>query len=262
MKRIVTAVVAIGLAFPAPAFAQGNDNDYTPLGTRIRHARQFPFDPPANRVPLEKMSKIQRDQSRAMLNLFAKCLYRRSQSDSLALLDKTDFGFVDFMQIGLTPDKAAKIYGFHDCLGRVAERNETGVEMHYNAPSLRQWVLQAAYLDAYPKGPTWLKPGYEIEARKYPLSQANPGVYNAMDFADCVVAADPYNADFLFRTVGGTPEEQEAISALSPALSPCLPQGVRLQLDPATLRAWLGEGLWQAANHSVPAKPDSASPGG
>ena len=266
MKRIVataiTAAALLGLTFPALVSAQSNDNDNTPLGSRIRHARQFPFDPPANRVPLEKMSKVQKDQSWAMMNLFSKCIYNRSRTGAIDLIDKTDFGFFDFTQIGLDNDKAAKIYGFHDCLGRVADRNDTGVEMRYNAPSLRQWVIQAAYLETYPKGPTWIKPGYVIEARQYPLSAGNPGVHNIMDFADCVVAADPYDADYLFRTVSGTPEEQEAIAGLQPALGPCLPQGMRIRFDPDTLRVWMGEGLWQAANHSVPAPADEAKAGG
>lgn len=265
MKRIlataVTGVALFAATFPAPAIAQSNDNDNTPLGTRIRHARQFPFDPPANRVPLDKMNKVQKDQSRAMMNLFSKCVYNRSRTGAIDLIDKTDLGFADFKQIGLDNDKAAKIYGFHDCLGRVAERNETGVEMHYNAPSLRQWVIQAAYLETYPKGPTWVKPGYVMTARQYPLSAVNPAVHTAMDFADCVVAADPYDADFLFRTVSGTPEEKEAIGLIEPSLGPCLPQGLRIRFDPDTLRVWIGEGLWQAANHSVPAPANSQDPG-
>jgi hypothetical protein len=266
MKRILAACVTVSAillaALAAPTLAQSNDNDNTPLGSRIRHARQFPFDPPANRVPLEKMSKVQKDQSRAMMNLFSKCVYNRSRTGALELLDKTDFGFADFKQIGLDNDKAAKIYGFHDCLGRVAERNETGVEMRYNAPSLRQWVIQAAYLETYAKGPTWIRPGYVIAAREYPLSAGNPGVQTAMDFADCVVAADPYSADYLFRTVSGTPEEKEALAALEPSLGPCLPQGLRIRFDPDMLRVWMGEALWQAANHSVPAPAEEAKPGG
>lgn len=265
MKRTLAPAIAafciVSLAVPAPSCAQTNDNDRTPMGTRIKHDRQFPYDPPPLHMPVEKMGKAERDWSRAMLSQFGKCLYNRSKGDSLDLLDKTDFGFRDFKQIGLDTAKATKIYGFDDCLRRVAESNESGVLLSYSAMGLRRWLIQAAYFDKYPKGPTWLKPGYVIGPRKYPLSQEYRDIQMQMDFADCVVAADPNNADFLFRTQAGSAEEKEAIGALMPSLPPCLPQGQQVQLDPALLRGLLGEGLWQAANNSVPA-PADAPPSG
>jgi hypothetical protein len=261
MKRVVKAAIAaafvMGLGLAAPALSQTNDNDYTPLNSRIRHDRQFPLEPPANFVPVEKMGKVQKDQVRSMANQFSKCLYNRSREDSLALLDKTDFGFADFKQIGLDDNKAMRIYGFNDCLGRVADLNNTSVAMRFYPANLRQWLIHAAYMDSYPKGPTWLKPGYVIDQRAYPLSKGVPGVLMPMDFADCVVAADPYHADYFYRTSSGTAEEQEAITALSPALGPCLSQGITIQLDPTTLRTWLAEGLWQASAHSSPAPAGS-----
>ena len=249
----MAALCIAAFTLSAPALGQANDNDRTPLGTRIKHDRQFPYDLPPLHVPLEKMGKVERDWSRTMLNQFSKCLYNRSRSDSLALLEKTDFGFRDFKQIGLEMQKATRIYGFDDCLHRVAESNNSGVLLSYSAMGLRGWLIQAAYNDSYPKGPTWLKPGYVVEPRKYPLSEQYRGIQMQMDFADCVVAADPYNADFLYRTAAGSADEAEAIQTLAPSLGPCWPGGQRVQLDPTTLRMLLGEGLWQAANHSAPA---------
>lgn len=265
MKRTLASVAAIlcvaGLALPAPAISQTNDNDRTPMGTRIKHDRQFPYDPPPLHVPLDKMGKVERDWSRAMLNQFSKCLYNRSKGDSLDLLDKTDYGFRDFKQIGLETPKATKIYGFDDCLRRVAENNQSGVLLSYSAMGLRRWLIQAAYFDNYPKGPTWLKPGYVIGPRKYPLSQEYRGIQMQMDFADCVVAADPNNADFFFRTQPGSEDEKEAINTLVPSLGPCLPQGQEVRLDPGELRALMGEGLWHAANNSVRAPAGEAQGG-
>jgi hypothetical protein len=262
MKRLVATMLAISLALPTPTFAQTNDNDYTPLNSRIRRSQQFPTLPTPNFVPYEKMSKVERDQGRSMLNQFSKCLYNRSNSRSLELLDKTDFGFVNFTQIGLEPDKAAKIYGFHDCLGRVAASNNSGVALQYTALSLRMWVLRAAYLADYPKGPTWVKAGNVVEPRKFPLSANNPLVRAEMEFADCVVSTDPVNADFFYRTGSGSAEEGEAIKDLTPSLSACLPQGQKVQLTPDSLRIVLGEGLWQAANHNGPALAETSQPGG
>jgi hypothetical protein len=246
------AVLAMAAVLPVPCIAQTNDNDRTPLGTRIKKDRQFPYQPPMLHVPLEKMSKASRDWSRAMLSQFGKCLYNRSRGDSLDLLDKTDFGFRDFQQIGMDMPKAVRIYGFDDCLHRVAEANQSGVLLSYSPMGLRQWLIQAAYMDQYPKGPAWLKPGNVVEARTYPLSKEHRDVQMQMDLADCVVAADPNNADYFYRTPSGSAEEKDAVETLTPSLAPCLPHGAQVQLSPALLRALIGEGLWQAANHSGP----------
>jgi len=56
MKRVLVAMVAlVSVALSAPVSAQTNGNDYTPLNSRIRHDRQFPYEPPPKFVPSEKM---------------------------------------------------------------------------------------------------------------------------------------------------------------------------------------------------------------
>ena len=92
-----------------------------------------------------------------------------------------------------------------------------------------------------------MKPGGVIPARSFPLSESQPGVQMAMDLADCIVATEPYGADLFYRTVAGTEDERQAIDEIVPSLGPCLPEGQRVQIDPMTLRAWIGEGLWHAA---------------
>jgi hypothetical protein len=255
-KLAVTLVVGLALlSLSASSLAQTNDNDHTPLGTRIHKDRQFPYEPPPLHVPPDKMGKVTRDWSRAMLTQFGKCLYNRSKGDSLELLNKTDFGFRDFKQIGMDTAKATKIYGFDDCLRRVADSNSSSVLLTYSAMGLRQWLIQAAYFDRYPKGPSWLVPGNVVGARRYPLSDQYTDVKMQMDFADCVVARDPNNADYFYRTPSGSAEEQEAVATLTPSLGPCFPRGAHVQLSPAELRALIAEGLWQAANHSAPPTP-------
>jgi hypothetical protein len=257
LASALTVLCLVALGLPAPSAAQSNDNDNTPLNSRIRRDRQFPLEPPPHFVPAEKMGKVERDWTRSMVNQLGKCLYRRSESDSLALLDKTDFGFVNFNQIGMDGDKALKIYGFHDCMGRVATSNNTSVALHFYPQNLRQWLIQAAYMDRYPHGPTWLKPGYVMGPRTYPLSANVPAIRAFMDLADCIVSSNPYDADFFFRTTSGSPEESEAVSRLAPSIAPCVPEGVQLHVSPVELRNWVGEGLWQAANHSAPPPADA-----
>ena len=254
MKTLLAVVVGLGvlLSAPAPAVAQGNDNDYTPLNSRIRRDRQFPLDLPSRFDPA-RMTAVMRERSKDMLIQLSRCLYNRSNEQSLELLERTDAGFTDFRQIGLDPDRAVRTYGFRNCLRRVATSNNTGVQLRFSPGALRQWLLQQAYLDRYPNGPTWITPGNVIAERVYPLSQNLPAVRNLMDFADCVIQTDPYGADYFFRAPPGSAEERTAMTDLVPALGPCLPQGVRMEIEPVPLRVWLGEALWHAAAHSAPA---------
>jgi hypothetical protein len=251
------AVVACALA--ASAAAQSNNDDFTPLNSRIKRDRQFPTE--LHNAWGDQQTAVNRARSRAMLNQFSRCLYNRSREDSLELLRKTDAGFVNFEQIGLDNDRAARNYGFGDCLRRVANTQGTGVQLRWSAFGLRQWLLQEAYFAQYGDGPSWVKPGNVIGPREYPLSAQQANVQAAMDLTDCVVAADPYTADFLYRTVSGSEDEGRALEALRPVLSSCLPQGRQVQLDPSMFRAWVGESLWHAANHSAPAPTGAAQEG-
>ena len=249
MRGISATLAALGLVLCAPVAAQGNDDDYTPLNSRIKRDRQFPTDL-APRFTPGQMTKVNRDRSRAMLGQFSKCLFRRSNEDSLELLEKTDLGFVNFEQIGMTPDVASRHFGFQDCLNRVARTQNSGVYLRFWAGGLRLWLLQEAYFKAFPDSPGWVRPGMTVTARSLPLSDGNPQVLAALDLADCVVAADPYNADYFFRTSEGSEEETAALNALVPAIQPCVPAGVQLQIQPPQMRQWLGEALWHAANNN------------
>jgi hypothetical protein len=239
-----------------PAAAQGNNNDYTPLNSRIKRDRQFPLDL-RSRFDPARTTRLMRERSKDMLGQLTGCLYNRSHEDSLALLERTDLGFMDFRQIDLDSARAVRIYGFNDCLRRVATTNNLSVQLRFTPGALRQWLLAEAYLDRYPDGPSWVQPGNVIAERTLPLSQNIAGVRAPLDFADCVVRADPYSADDFFRAVAGSPDEKAAIESLTPSLGPCLPQGQQVELTPAALRVWIGEALWHAANHS--ARPGNGS---
>jgi hypothetical protein len=249
LAALILSIVA-SCAVAAPAGAQSNNDDYTPLNSRIKRQQQFPTEI-INRWRTET-NAVSRARSKAMLNQFSKCLYNRSHEGSLALLQKTDLGFRDFAQIGLDGERAMRNYGFMDCLGRVANTNGTGVQLRFSATGMRQWLLQEAYFDRYEDAPSWIQPNLVVETRTLPLSERDPSVRAALDFADCVVLSDPYTADFFFRTAAGSDEEKRALEALTPALGPCLPQGQQAGLSPYWLRVWLGEALWHAATASHP----------
>lgn len=246
-------ILAVALLVSAePVLAQGNDDDYTPLNSRIRRAREFPLEPRTFLDP-QVVSNANRTRNRNMVDQFARCLWDRSNEDGISLLDRTDFGFVTFAQIGITNnDQLLESFPIETCLDRVGRTQQTGVRLSYTAEAIRRWYLQAAYLDTYPEGPAWAVPGNAAGARSYPLSANNPAVHTSLDFGDCVVAQDPHAADYFFRTAPESPEEAAAIQGLMPALSPCLPAGQQIELAPFALRVWLGEGLWHAARTSAP----------
>lgn len=257
--RLVALILSLAAActMATDVAAQSNNNDYTPLNSRIRRTRQFPTD--LHNPWGDQTSAVSRARNSEMLAQFSKCVYNHSREGSLALLQKTDYGFSTFEQVGLTADRAMRVYGFQDCLSRVANTHGTGVQLRFSTVGLRQWLVQEAYFDRFPEAPTWIKAGNVVGERTYPLSAGNPGVSGPLDFADCVVAADPFTADFFFRTASGSEQQKRAIETLSPSLGPCLPDGQQIQLSPVLLRQWLGEALWHAANNSAPAPADAAA---
>lgn len=264
MKKLTAGICAVALALggsatldifvPAPVKAQSNDNDYTPLNSRIRRNRQFPtslMNPYRGEI-----GSATRERSREMMGRFTRCIYDRSNKNALEFLATTDFGIQSFQQLDLENERASRIYGFQDCLRRVANSFGTGVQLSWTAFGLRRWFVEQAYLDRYPEGPDWLQPGYVIDERSFPLSANNGSVSVAMNLADCIVASDPFTSDFLFRTESGSEQEAQAIQTLVPLIQPCLPEGQRIEINPDTLRAWIGEGLWHASSNSSPPPPE------
>lgn len=248
MKRLALILASSAMVLSAPVFSQ----EYTAANSRIKRDRQFP-DQPRNMFDPTRTNKVSKTRSRAMMGLFGRCLYRRSNEGSLAFLGKTDFGFRSFQQIGEDNQKAFKNYGFRTCMSKVARAQNSSIVLSWSAEGLRQWLVEAAYFDSFKDGPDWVRPGNVVAARTYPLSERNPGVHVAMDFADCVVAGDPFTADFFYRTTADSDDEKEALDAIIPSLGPCIEEGRQMDITPFALRIWLGEALWHASTNSAPA---------
>lgn len=257
LRDLVSAAGLLALLAGGGAAAQVNNDEYTPLGSRIRHERAFPNEPIAT-FNRQLLTEADRQRSRSMTDMLARCMWDRGNDKGLDLLERTDLGFYQFEQIGIASSDIGRFYPISHCLGRVAERNNSGVTLRFSAPGIRQSYLQAAYFDMYPQSPTWLQPGLEVAERVLPLSGADAGVRAQLDFADCVILADPQGADYLFRTPPGTDIEREALRALVPAFSTCVPEGVQLEINPQAMRIAIGEGLWHAARHSAP--PSAPAP--
>lgn len=258
LVRLVTTVVLASLALlhGGIVLAQGNDNDYTPLNSRIRRDRVFPTENPI-RWPENEMSRVARERSNHLGDILSRCLWDRSNERSLNTLAQTDFGFNAFEQIGIPSSEAARRFSFPTCMRRVANNSSTGIILRWSPLTLRGWLLQQAYFDRYPDGPTWLVPGASIAERVLPLSANDVGVIQAMDLADCMVATNPVDADFLFRTARDSADEAGAVARLMPAITECVPEGQQIDFSRADLRAWLGEGLWHASQHSAPVQAET-----
>ena len=247
MKKGLALILAAAMAVPgvtafAPAIAhaQGNDNDYTPLNSRIRRERQFPTEPRSTFAP-RQLTEVGRQRSRNMADSFARCLWDRSNEKGRDYLNRSDLGLVAFEQMGMTVSEIPDLYPIQTCLSRVANINNSGVRLSYNADSMRRWYLQAAYLDLYPEGPAWLVPGNTVAERVLPLSANNPTILAVLEFSDCLVAIDPNAADYLFRTPIDSAEEDAAVQQLIPVMSECLPADQTLDISASQLRVWIGE---------------------
>lgn len=259
LRQLLFAASLVALLSGGAALAQVNNNANTPLGSRIRHDRAFPNEPIAT-FNRQLLTEADQQRSRSMTDQLARCLWDRGNDKGLDLLARTDLGFYRFEQIGIPSNEIGDRYPISHCLGRVAQRNDSGVTLRFSAAGIRQSYLQAAYFDIYPQSPTWLQPGLVVAERSLPLSSADLGVQAQLDFADCVVLTDPQGADYFFRTPADTDIERQSLRALVPAFSACVPEGVQLEINPQAMRIAIGEGLWHAARHSAPASETAAAP--
>ena len=73
------------------------------------------------------------------------------------------------------------------------------------------------------------------------------------DFSNCVVAKAREDADALLRTEIRSPAERNFFRRLVPLLGPCLPKGLKMELDVAWLRSVLAEALLRGMGEWQPA---------
>jgi hypothetical protein len=86
-----------------------------------------------------------------------------------------------------------------------------------------------------------------------PGSTIERGSLLAQEFGHCLVVGHWPQARALLAAREGSAAEESAFAALSPYLGACLPQGLRLEINPKSLREYIGEPFY----HVLAAAPAS-----
>jgi hypothetical protein len=244
LARILSISAMLALAVPVSAQDSGDEPDremVTPLGSHVSRPA-----PPLN------FRAINEERAKGLVSAFSECLYEKAPDEVVSFLERSDFGLVNFAQMGETAESLTNKLKIDDCMTRAVRRHGqpgSTTRLQMSAANLRNYALRSAYLGTYPDGPTWIHGDQEVQVDplSLPLSQGRNDIIGLMNFADCIVAGDPQWADFFFRTGDGSKSEGEAIQALMPTLSACLPEGQEITLTPTSLRVMLSEGVWHVA---------------
>ena len=87
------------------------------------------------------------------------------------------------------------------------------------------------------------------------LSEADRLALSLINAGSCVAKADWANLAALFATSPGSQQEADAVNAILPRLTGCLPRNTRLNVHPFQLRGYLAEGAYR---YGVAVKEGSA----
>lgn len=126
--------------------------------------------------------------------------------------------------------------------------NEMAPAMWLQNGQSRGAFAESRYLDAHPAAPDFSRLQHAVQPvpsawTEAELDEAEKVEVMKQEFANCVVAADPTDADEVLRTVPSTRGEANAVASLTPHLGPCLQKGVTFTLDAAILRSLVAQGL-------------------
>lgn len=162
------------------------------------------------------------DKARDLMNQYGICVVKQHLPGVKRALSLPDDRAIDNALIKLATD---------DCL-------VTG-ELRMSEPLFRGAVFRAMYVrDFGTKSPAALDP---VNNPKVKPADAGP----AANFGDCVARLSPVPARELVLSNPATPQEQQAIAALRPALADCLPPKQQARFTSWGLQASLAEALYR-----------------
>ena len=235
VKPVIACAIAMGLAMPASAQRQDgeafNDNSEIVTGSRFKRAPETASQSDAR--------QMQRD--------VARCVFDRNKSESRELLAHSSSSRIDFDAIALDPADFFDEFNVGDCIGRAMRGSTYRMRMSIQYGTLRNLLAEEAYVRDN-------SDGVEIPAGA-PVNLENRYKYDQLDvrtavlaeLSDCIVHAQPVEADAFIRTRPGSKDEGEAIEALSPSLGPCLGGEAPPEVGASLVRQVIADGLWSRA---------------
>jgi len=126
--------------------------------------------------------------------------------------------------------------------------NEQAPAMWLGGAETRGAIAQTFYLREFPTKPDFAALPHQLLPlptawTKAKLSDEEKYELLGADLADCVVADAPADADALLRTDLRSRAERQVFGRLAPLIGPCVPNGLKMELDVAWLRAVTAESL-------------------
>jgi len=135
-------------------------------------------------------------------------------------------------------------------------------ELRMPQPILRGAIFRAFYLKDWSRRPAG-EFGEPIDYFKF-IDQQDKGQFMAaamLDFASCVIRADPANGRLFVSGIPGEPQFENALQQLVPQLGPCLPAGLEVRFSKSNLSAYFAEALYWETSIAAEAPAAIASPG-
>jgi len=203
------------------AVAQGGK--YTPTGSHV--GRPQPADVP------DSASMADATKARLMVYQLADCAIRSNKKNAAAFMDAK----------AESKDSAKQIDALinSECLWNA--------DLRMPVPLLRGAIFRAAYYRDFEKA--------ELKLRETPVdfrthvedpTQSNVTRYLVtLDFADCVVRADPAGVRSYVMAEPDSKAETAALVAIQPKLGPCFPASAQMTVNRSNLSAMLAEALYR-----------------
>ena len=193
-------------------------------------------------IPSSSADLVSREDARGRidgareLKRLAACTYKRTPGYFDALLT--------------TPPASKEEYAILDRASNVLSNcmNSLAPAIYLNHLQMRGAFAEARYLAANPAPRNFQRSEHAMIAipaawTERKMSDEDKLAIVKYDFANCVVAAVPGDADALLRTEPASKEEERIVQRLIPRLGPCLQAGANYQLDAPILRALLAQSL-------------------
>lgn len=218
--RAVTLLVLASLMGEA-ALAQGEK--YTPTGSRV--GRPQPADVPDSNTMADAT------KARLMVYQLADCAIRSNRKSAAT--------FMDAKAESQASSKSMNALVNEECLWNA--------DLRMPSTLLRGAIFRAAYYRDFEKA--------ELKLREAPVDFATfvedpkqPSVARylvTLDFADCVVRADPAGARAYVMAAPDSKAETAALTAIQPKLGPCFPANAQMTVNRSNLSAMLAEALYR-----------------